>query len=457
MEDKLKGIDFQAVLDGIDDGIFVFNASGKLLMVNKAAERGGSLKREQLVGKSINELLRQGYCDEFVSSRVLKSRKKETIAQRSEDGSEFIVTGIPYFENGKLVMVVACERDITNLVRLEEKLSEVEHIKNVYEEEINHLKKQDGVTGSFVYASKNMQKVVRFAEKVSAVDSTILVLGESGTGKEVIVNYIQQKSARANQPFIKVNCGAIPENLLESELFGYEEGAFTGAVKSGRIGLFEAADKGTVFLDEIGELPMLLQVKLLRAIQERKITRVGGSREIPLDVRIIAATNRDLKSMVKSGTFREDLYYRLSVITISIPPLRERKEDIINLVMLLVDKYNKKYHMKKKVSSKAMTFLMKYDWPGNVRELENLIESVVITAETDSIHIQDVYDYVSDNKIEDTSVMRITGSLTERVEAYEKQLLKEYFEEIKDTGLMARALNSTRSTINRKLRKYGIR
>lgn len=241
-------------------------------------------------------------------------------------------------------------------------------------------------------------------------------------------------------------------------MFGYVGGAFTGASKEGKAGYFEAAGGGTIFLDEIGELPLKLQVKLLRVLQERTLMRVGGTEAIPLDIRIIAATNRKLKDMLKAEQFRQDLYYRLSVTTINVPPLRERKEDIIELAALFMERYNRKYSLNRKLSSKALKILSGYDWPGNVRELENLIESLIITAEGASITRRDVQEYLFDEADEwSSSAVPAEGSLSEMVDAFEKAVLEETYEKYQDSGLMAKALKTTRSTINRKLKKYEIR
>ena len=459
-DNKLNSLNFQAILDGIDDGIFISDIHGNILMVNKAVEKTGGKKMNDLIGRNIEDLKSEGYCSEFVTKKVLETQKKETIVQKLSSGREIVVTGIPYFENGQLTMVIACERDITELMMLQERITEVEAIKDRYEHELAQLKLKAQGERNVVYASEGITKVMLLAQKLAAIDSTVLIQGESGVGKEVIADQIYEKSSRKGQPYVKVNCGAIPDNLIESEMFGYEAGAFTGALKTGKLGYFELANGGTIFLDEIGELPLSMQVKLLRVIQERNILRVGGIRSTPLDIRIIAATNKKLKEMVKKGEFRQDLYYRLSVTTINVPPLRERKEDIITLAKHFLDKYSKKYNLKHQISLKAMKFLLNYDWPGNVRELENLLESLVITAENETIYIQDVAEYLFDDKIdEEASAMSLyySGSLTERVEYFEKQLLEEAYRKYGDTAVIAEVMGTTRSTINRKLKRYCIR
>lgn len=451
-------LDFQKVLNGIDDGIFISDSNGVIIMVNKAVEKTGNKKMEELVGRNIDDLVAEGYCSEFVTKRVILSQEKQTIIQKLKDGREFIVTGIPYFEGGTLEMVVACERDITELTRLQRKLNQAEELKSRYEEELMEIKRSVPKLDNAVCASKNMMKTVALAQKLAKIDSTVLIQGESGTGKEVIADCIYQNSSRQGKPYIKVNCGAIPENLLESEMFGYVPGAFTGALKEGKAGYFEAANGGTIFLDEIGELPLSLQVKLLRVIQERTLTPVGGTKSISLDIRIIVATNRKLKDMLKTGQFRQDLYYRLSVTTINVPPLRDRIEDIIELSKFFIDKYNNRYGLDKKISSRALKLLLHYEWPGNVRELENLIESLVVTSEENMISRQEVEEYLYDDmeQIFDGKLQR-EGSLSKMVDDYERQIIQAAYEKYEDSGVIARELQSTRSTINRKLKKYHIR
>lgn len=451
-------LDFQKVLNGIDDGIFISDAEGTIIMVNKAVEKTGNKKMDELVGRNIDDLQKEGYCSEFVTKKVIMTGEKSTIKQELNDGREFIVTGIPYFENGKLQMVVACERDITELNYLQRSLSWMEKLTSRYEQELQNLKRVLPQMGNVVCASKNMAKTMMLAQKLAKIDSTVLIQGESGTGKEVIADYIQKNSLRREHPYIKVNCGAIPENLLESEMFGYVGGAFTGASKEGKAGYFEAAEGGTIFLDEIGELPLNLQVKLLRVIQDRALMRVGGTERISLDIRIIAATNRKLKDMLKTEQFRQDLYYRLSVTTINVPPLRERKEDIIDLATMFLERYNERYGLDRKLSGKALKTLTNYDWPGNVRELENLIESLVITADGASITGRDVQEYLFDEtEAWNPRTVSGEGSLSELVEAFEKGILEEVYEKYQDSGMMAKVLGTTRSTINRKLKKYEIR
>lgn len=456
---ELTREDYQAVLDNIDDGIFVVDKSGKILTVNKAVEKNGGKKTYELIGRDIDELVEEGYCTEFVSKRVIKSGKRETLVQRTIDNRELLVTGMPYYKDGNFQMVIACERDVTELAKTKENLLEIKSLNEKYEKELAYLRQVNGSPSGIVSVSKNMKQTMDMAKKVAKMDATILIQGESGTGKEVMANLICRESPRKNKPFVKVNCGAIPPNLLESEMFGYVEGAFTGAKKAGRIGYFGmAGGGGTIFLDEVNEIPFNLQVKLLRVIQEREVMPVGSDKPTKLDIRIIAATNQDLKKLVREGKFRQDLYYRIGVVSIHIPPLRERREDIIQLAQLFIGNFNHKYRLNKRFSNKAKKVLLNYQWPGNVRELENMVESLVVITEQEIITEKKVKAYIyNETKDLPTENYEITGSLDEMVKQYERQLLEKVYETCKSSSEMAEMLKTTRSTINRKLARYGIR
>jgi transcriptional regulator with PAS, ATPase and Fis domain len=312
--------------------------------------------------------------------------------------------------------------------------------------------------GDFVAGSAEMQQVIELAMRVARTDSTILVRGESGVGKEVLTRIIHRNSTRKNKSLMKINCAAIPENLLESELFGYEPGAFTGATKKGKVGLIELANQGTLFLDEIGEMPLTLQAKLLQVIQERTFYRVDGTKAIAVDIRIITATNRELEKLVEEKKFREDLFYRLNVIPITIPPLRERKGDIVPLVGRFLDKFNKKYQMDKKISNDAFGYLLRYRWPGNIRELENMVEQLVVITPVDLIEPQHLPGYIHNlpNPIDKHDKVTVPGvvSLSEAMEEVEKQLFLSAYEHCKNTYQTAKILGVSQPTVVRKLKKY---
>ncbi len=310
-----------------------------------------------------------------------------------------------------------------------------------------------------IFHSKKMQDLIRLVLHVATVDTTVLIEGESGVGKELITDILYSYSDRKNGPFIKINCGAIPSNLLESELFGYEPGAFTGANKKGKAGMFELANGGVLFLDEIGDMPYDLQVKLLRAIQEMEITRLGGTQPIKIDIRIIAGTNMSLEQRMAAGRFRKDLYYRLNVVPLFVPPLRERPEDIQELAKHFLEFYNQKHHCNKCLSPDVLEHFMSYEWPGNIRELENLIERLVVTTLHDTIGISDLsaWSKKTDRSVEveveaETELM----PLHEALENTERKILQKAFSIHDSTYAVARALGISQPTVVRKSAKYGI-
>lgn len=426
-EIRLEPEDYQAILDKMDDGIFIVNRQGSIIAVNKAVEKNGGKKMHELIGRNIDDLVKEGYCTEFVSRRVIESGREEILVQHTKDNKELLVTGRPYYKNGQLEMVVACERDVTELAKTKEKLSKVKIMNEEYQKELEYLRKVNSQSSGVVSVSRNMKQTIEMAKKVARLDTTVLIQGESGTGKEVLAKLICSESPRSRKPFIKVNCGAIPENLLESEMFGYVEGAFTGAKKAGKEGYFGMANGGTIFLDEVNELPFNLQVKLLRVIQEREMMPVGSDRPVKLDIRIIASTNKDLKKLVARGKFRQDLYYRISVVSINIPPLRERREDIVQLVKHFIGQFNVKYGLNKRISAKAQKLFLNYDWPGNVRELENMVECLIAVTEDDLITESDARLYINGESAlrpgSRSKDIEITGSMEEMVGEYESHLL----------------------------------
>lgn len=308
-----------------------------------------------------------------------------------------------------------------------------------------------------VFRSRLMERTVELMESVAETDTTVLIEGETGVGKGMAAKLIHQNSNRRNAPFMDINCAAIPEKLLESELFGYEAGAFTGAKEEGKPGLFESADGGTVFLDEINSLPLPLQVKLLRIIQEKEVMRIGGDNYIPVNVRILAASNVNLLEAVKTGTFREDLYYRLNVVPIVIPPLRDRREDIRILGKAFLQKCNDKYETDKSLSEEAWKSLEKYRWPGNVRELENIIERVVIVTQRDVIEQSDIRELFSDISVDAQFINSLNMTLKEEMNAYEKRIIETKMASCRTTKELARKLGIDKSTLTRKMNKLNIK
>lgn len=446
------------ILDCIRVGVFIGDGNGRTLLMNKESEKTGGLTREEVTGKTMMELIEMGYVEDSTIMRAMKSHAEESIIQELGEGGQLYITGVPIMKNGKLELVVCTERDITETINLKELLKEKEEIAEKYESEVQyHRNRSINNDEEIVYESFEMQNVVEKALRAAKHGTTVLLTGESGTGKEIIANLIYEKGCRNREAFIKVNCAAIPASLLESEFFGYERGSFTGAKKEGKKGLFELADKGTLFLDEIGELPILLQSKLLRALQEKEIMRVGGANRIPVDVRIIAATNTNLTEAIQNGTFREDLYYRLNVYPIEIPPLRVRKSDIVKLARFFVEKFNKEYKVNKSITDDAAEILGNYTWPGNVRELRNVIERLIVSYDGTHINKFQVQGLINQNGTEKPKAFKIyTGTLQELMDNYEKEILADLMNRYHKASAVARALGVNKSTISRKLKKYGL-
>lgn len=446
--------ELEAIINSSYDGFFITDGRGIVLRLNEAYERITGIKAAEVLGRSMAELVQDGVYDQSVTLLVMERLESVTINQIVKRSNKHIlVTGNPIFdEQGKLFRVVTNVRDVTELNKLERKLSKTKEEQRKFQAELSHLRSLQVSDSDLVYRSRVMAAVLELAGKVADVNSNVLITGESGTGKELIAKFIHRKGKGETRPFIRVNCGAIPDNLMESELFGYEGGAFTGAKKEGKPGLFELANGGTLFLDEIGELPLFLQVKLLRALQDRTVTRVGGIAPITVDVRIVAATHRDLAQMVKTGTFREDLYYRLMVVPIQLPPLRERKEDIPLLAIHLVEKLNSSFGFNKALLPDVIDRLTEYHWPGNVRELENAIERMLVTSPGDDIDAGALPASIASRG----HLPRTDAKLKEAVAAIEEFMIRTALEKHGTLQSAADALGIDRTTCFRKAVKHGL-
>ncbi len=447
-------------MESSSDGILISDSHGNVVYLNHAYEKTTGLKREEMLNKNLNELLEKGIINKALSLEVIKDNKRISTIHKYVSGKSALTTASPIKDSqDEIIGVVNNTRNITELINLRNELTDTRELSLKYSEELKKLRQHFVKDKEFIYRSREMDATVRLASRVAQYDSTVLINGESGTGKEVLAKYIHTNSPRKDESFIKVNCAAIPKDLFESELFGYEEGAFTGAGKEGKPGMFELANNGTILLDEVGELPLPVQSKLLRVIQERETYRVGGKNPINLNVRIVAATNRDLKQEVKDGSFREDLYFRLNVIPITIPPLRERREDIPELIIYFLEKLNRKYKRTVTISDKAIQALTSHSWPGNVRELENLIEYLFIMTNKEEVMIEDLPTKILSRQMmnftdinEDTD----TPKLTYLLELYEKYILKDTMENFSSLRKAAKALGVHPSTLSRKLKKYDI-
>ena len=348
-------------------------------------------------------------------------------------------------------------QDLTEIISVKDKLEKAERESERYSDELNYYKsRQRGLTG-LIGESRDIKKIKELISYVAKTEATVLITGETGVGKEVIAKEIHQSSNRSNGPYIKVNCAAIPDSLLESELFGYEKGAFTGAQNKEKLGMFELANGGTLLLDEIGEMPMTLQSKLLRVLQERELMRIGGTKSISIDVRVIASTNQSLINQIETGRFREDLYYRLNVVPIHIPPLRERIDDIPLLSYKMLEKFNLKYEKDKKLSKEAIQVLSQYRWPGNVRELGNVIERIIVSDDEEVIGEESVINVLGrliDGPLPLT--LEEGTSLKEAVLQLEKDLIQKALNKHKSTYKAAKSLGMSQPTLFRKAKQLGI-
>ncbi|OMP66517.1 Fis family transcriptional regulator [Domibacillus epiphyticus] len=439
----------EKIIEFSADGLYVVNHEGLTLFANAAYEDITGFKREELIGNHMGDLIQKGYFDQSVSLLVLEAKKRISILQQiGQQKKDVIATGNPVFdESGNISMIVTSVRDITQLKELTKELTKAKSFLHLNQN--RYTFSTDGSDEQVIFQSMLMKEIIHKIRQIAPFPTSVLLSGPSGSGKEVIANLIHQLSDRKEQPFIKVNCGAIPEQLLESELFGYEKGAFTGANHDGKIGLLELADKGTVLLDEIGELPLALQVKLLRVLQEKQIQRIGGTTTKQLDIRIISATNKNLKEQVLSGLFREDLYYRLQVVELSIPPLNERPEDIEILIDHYFSYFCKLYNIEKHVSHETKRILQNYHWPGNVRELKNLVEGMLVSVPSLTIEPVDLPPHFNIQHSQESS-----PTLKQRVEQFEKRIVHDALHKKNTIRKAADYLGIDHSTLVKKMKRW---
>lgn len=456
---QLETKQMEEILEGSFDGILVTDGAGNVEFVNSSYERVAAIPRSQLQGHNMRELLNPIWMQNSVAFVVMEERRPVSMQQVTQDGRDIIVTGMPVFsKDGSIKRIIINARDISEIYQLREELLKVKSRELQHYQDL--LLSSDTETQKVVAVSEKMKHVFTVAQRVGPFDTTVLIMGDSGVGKEEVARQIHANSMRKERPMITINCGAIPENLLESELFGYERGAFTGASHGGKMGLLESASGGTVFLDEIGEIPLSFQVKLLRVLESKQITRVGGVKPENIDVRFIAATNRDLAAMVRAGTFREDLYYRLNVISITVPPLCQRREDILPLSLHFLNLYNRKYNQNKVLTPEVVQRLEAHSWEGNVRELRNTIEHMSILGSEPQLRVGDlpwVTKFCEKAGPEASAVEEEpTTDLVLAVQQTEKKLLLQAKQACGSTREMAQYLHVDQSTVVRKLHKYGI-
>nr|WP_245996408.1 sigma 54-interacting transcriptional regulator [Brevibacillus invocatus] len=450
------------VLEGIvetsRDHLIITDGEGFIRLIGDSCEEMYGRSKEELLGRNVIELEEEKIFYPSVTHMVMQKRIPQTILQETRKGQQLMVSAYPiYSTEGKLIAVVNYSHDLTEILELKQRYESMNQQLKQFESEIVELreKSQDGV----VAVSEAMLAINRLIKKVSVVDSNVLILGESGVGKNVIAKDIHRNSRRSGGQFVEINCGSIPEGLLESELFGYEAGSFTGAGKTGKQGIIEMANEGTLFLDELGELPLTLQAKLLKVIQEKRLQRIGSTTYREVDFRLIAATNRNLEAMVKEGKFRQDLYFRLNVVPIQVPPLRERPEDIAALIRVVLRNLNERYGLDKRLDGATTAALLQYDWPGNVRELENVLERMVVTTDEDNITIAHLPPEVRTGYSEQTEIdpMMTSFSLKEALEQVEEKWMRYAEERCRTTAEMAQMLGISQPSVVRKLQKYQIR
>ena len=444
------------IIDSSYDGLWICDHEGKVIRINKASEKINQVKAEEVVGKNMRELIAEGFFDKSVTLEVLKRRTSVTMIQQIKGGKRILVTGNPIFnEKGEITFVVTNDRDITELDNLRNQLHEAQALAKGYISKLSELEMKGVDLSNIIFRSGEMQRIIEMTLRVAQVDSTVLLLGESGVGKGMVSKLIHKNSDRNKGPFIRVDCAGIPDSLVESELFGYEKGAFTGAKPEGKPGFFELANDGTLFLDEIGEIPLSSQSKLLRFLEDHEIIRVGGTVSKEINVRIIAATNKNIEEMISQKKFREDLYYRLNVVPIYISALKERRDDILPLIHYFLEKFNKDYKKNKSLSPETVETLCKYNFPGNIRELANLIERLVVVSENDQIQITDLPNAVTSFVAKTISYPLISEDipLKDALERYEISIIERTLKKYGSQREAAKALKVDQGTISRKLKK----
>ena len=437
-----------AIFEDSQDGFFITDGEGRILMVNKAYEEMSGIRSDEILGGNVGEL--EGKLISYSASLItIQSGKPMTIEQTFyRTGRKAYISSTPIFDDdGNIVMIVSNTRDFQMIEDLRRELTQKNEQVQEYEERIKAMAQQNINQSQILVNDPRMYETIYKASKVADKDTTVLIQGETGTGKEMLANFIHQNSLRKDKILLCLNCGAISKDLIETELFGYVGGAFTGGLPKGKPGYFEIADGGTLFLDEIGELPFNVQMKLLRTLQEKEIIRVGAGKPKKVDVRVIAATNRNLMQMVEQNEF---LYYRLNVVNIEIPPLRERRQDIVPLANLFLKRFNDKFKTNKSLSAYSYKMLEDYDWPGNVRELKNTIEKMVILSDEDIISVADIKKEESRFAFERPEIGAV--NLKEILEQIELQYIHEYYGEYKTLEKAADKLGVNVKTLSRRKR-----
>jgi PAS domain S-box-containing protein len=453
-------LELHAIIDSSSDGLFVCDAGANVIRVNPASERIHQRPAAEMVGRNMRDLIEEGFIDRSAALDASIEKKSVSQLQNLPGGGKLISVATPVFDHsGELIRVVVSERDISEIDQLQRELENQEAIKDQFRHQMLEMQQAELESRRIIARSQNMIKALRQATKVASADSSVLILGESGVGKGVVADMIHHNSRRSGHPLIKINCGAIPESLIEAELFGYEKGAFTGASPGGKPGQFELANEGVLFLDEVAELPLSAQVKLLRFLEDGQITRLGSTEQRKVDVRVLAATHRDLEEMVEQGTFRLDLYYRLNVIPIHVPAVRERRDCLVPLIRYYIDHFAAINRTSKRLTRATIDAMAGYSYPGNVRELMNICERLVVMSETELIDVADLPAQVvgsSQSGMPDDLDWPESISLQEALETVERNLLIRARDRYRNQAGIAEALGVNQSTIARKLKRYNL-
>ncbi|SKB69541.1 PAS domain S-box-containing protein [Acetoanaerobium noterae] len=443
---------YELLWDNVHEGICIIDNKGTVCIWGRGSEKLYGIKKSEIIGKKLEE-----FFPTALLLDVLKSKEPvENIIHSPRKNTYVNISALPLIKNGKLIGVVSTERDVSEITNLSRELEFTKEKLDYLQVEVRKMNEDKFSFGNIVGKSKIMTHTIDRAYQVASTTSSVLISGESGTGKEVFARAIHQSSGREGA-FVAINCSAIPESLFESEMFGYESGAFTGALSKGKIGKIEIANGGTLFLDEIGDMPLHMQAKLLRVLQERQLMRVGGDKSISLDVRVISATHRNLEDMVKAGTFREDLYYRLNVVNIKLPSLSDRIEDVPLFVKLFIEEFCRENHMKvPDISPEILNMLMNYSWPGNIRELKNMVEHLVVFSKNNEIQIDTLPEYIN-NKDDKTINIKNEKSLTDLIRKTEIKAIHDAMKECGNNKQQAaKLLDIPRSTLYYKIKFYDL-
>ncbi|WP_225773523.1 sigma-54 interaction domain-containing protein [Pseudomonas sp. Marseille-Q5115] len=446
---------FEELLNALHDGVYITDGEGITLKVNRAYERLTGLDGETLLGRPMQALVKEGVISQSASLRVLQEGQPVSVMQSLSQGKQLLVSATPIFDDVRRIRyVVSTVRDMTELLRMKHERDELAQFKQLRNSTARlHAGQRDNLLQSSMVAHQEVSgQVFALARQVAASSVKVLLQGETGVGKTLVAQFIHNASPRAKEPFLALNCGALPENLIEAELFGYAPGAFTGAGPKGKRGLLELAHHGTLFLDEIGDLPLAVQVKLLKVIEENRFIPVGGLELKEVDVRIISATHHDLKSQVAAGKFRADLFYRLNVVPISIPALRERREEIPPLLEYYLASFNGRYEREVQLSLEALDLLCDYDWPGNIRELINIVERLVVTNHTGTIQALDLPEEIL--QLSPSAAENSRLPLRKVLENAERAAIRAALQAHKTTRLAAKALGVSQATVVQKMKRW---